>query len=88
MAVPILVRPAFHRIGAPVVAALEQAGPENRDDVRKRGELGRRGLAAFGVAAVVLDDELDRMAGDLVADVVECDFDAALRIESERRVGA
>ena len=83
----MLTMPACQRIGAPGVAADEQAGPEHDHGLRIGGELGRRGLPAFGIAAVVLGVELQRVAEQLAADVLEGDFDAALLVQTERGVG-
>ncbi len=83
--VPMLVMPAFHRIGAPGVAALEQAGPIT---------ITMFGLAASLVAAVwppsALQSEssalnLMRMADELAADVLDRDLDRALLIECRAR---
>jgi hypothetical protein len=62
--------------------------PDHRHDVRYRRELGRCRLATFGVALAVLGDELDRMADELVADLVEGDLHGPLLVEAERCVGA
>ena len=51
-------------------------------------KLGRRGLAALGVALIVLDGELDRVPEQLVADVPEGEFSAALGIDAHSGVGA
>ena len=86
--VPMLTIPAFHRIGAPGVAELEQSGPSTATTSGIEASLVAADLAALGVALAVLGDELDRMADELVADLVEGDLHGALLVEAERRVGA
>ncbi len=61
-------------------------GSDHDDGVRVGCEFGRRSLAALGVAAVVLGAELDRMAGNHAAVVLECDLDRPHLIGAERGV--
>ena len=86
-AVQISTIPACQRIGAPGVAARGAGGTEHDHCLGIGGELRRRGLAAFGVAAIVLGIQLQGMADQLAADVLEGDLDAALLVEAERCVG-
>ena len=63
-------------------------GPKNDGGIGIGGELRRRGLSAFGVAAVVLHAQLDGMADQRSALVFNGDLHSALFIDAERRIGA
>ena len=62
-------------------------GADHDHHVRCGRELGRRRLAALGVALVVFGVELDRMAEQRAAEIGDGNLGAALLVEAERRVG-
>ena len=87
-ALQMLVMPCCHRIGAAGVAADEAGAAQHDQDLRIGSQLGRCGLAALGVALIILDRELDRMPEQLVADSAKGEFGAAFGIDTHRGVGA
>src|SRR5262249_48412151 len=87
-AVQISTIPCCQRIGGPGVAAGGTAGSRPEHGWGVAGELGRRCLATFGVAAIILRIQLQRMAEKLATHVLERDLNAALFVETQGGVGA